>query len=147
MRQSEASVALIRRTREGQTLWLAQWNPKWRAFHFISGHRRPEESFHACLVREFEEELHLREGRDYRVSPANPIHLDFVDFSVSTQVETRYIMELFNVELDPRADPTVEANSENRWLSEVEILMGRTSEGRPVSATMRRLLGEVERKA
>ncbi len=147
MRRSEAAVAIIRREERGQTLWLAQWNPKWGAFHFVSGHKRPEETFRECLVREIEEELHLRESDDYRVSAADPTHLDFVDFSVSTQTETRYIMELFNVELDPRGAPMVDANPENRWLTEAEIQAGQTSDGKPVSVTMRRLLGEVQRKS
>jgi hypothetical protein len=48
-------------------------------------------------------------------------------------------MELFNVELNPRAEPTVEANPDNRWLTEAEIQTGRTRDGQPVSPTMRRV--------
>jgi 8-oxo-dGTP pyrophosphatase MutT (NUDIX family) len=139
MRQSEAAVALIRQVRDGQTHWLAQWNDKWGAFNFIAGHRRPDETFRECLVREIAEELHLSEGTDYRVSAEPPIHLEFVDFSQSTQTQTHYIMELFNVELNPEVHPRVESNSANRWLSAAEIEAGQTQDGQPVSATMKRL--------
>src|SRR5438093_216363 len=85
MRRSEAAVALIRREQDGQTLWLAQWNPKWQRYHFVSGHRSPDETFRECLVREIAEELNLSEGLDYQVSSALPIQLEFIDFSESTQ--------------------------------------------------------------
>jgi hypothetical protein len=48
-------------------------------------------------------------------------------------------MELFGVELSSGAHPEVETNSENRWLAEAEIQAGQPRDGRPVSATMRRL--------
>jgi 8-oxo-dGTP pyrophosphatase MutT (NUDIX family) len=147
MRQSEAAVALISLMRDGQTYWLAQWNDKWGAFHFVAGHRRPEETFRDCLVREIAEELHLSEGVDYQVSAEPPIHLEFVDFSQSTQTQTCYIMELFNVELSPESRPRVESNPANRWLSVAEIEAGQTRDGQPVSATMKRLLGEIERES
>jgi 8-oxo-dGTP pyrophosphatase MutT (NUDIX family) len=146
MRQSEAAVALIRLVRDGQTHWLAQWNDKWGAFHFVSGHRRPDETFRECLVREIAEELHLSDGTDYQVSAERPTHLEFVDFSQSTQTQTRYIMELFSVELNPGAHPRVESNPANCWLNAAEIEAGQTRDGQPVSATMKRLLGQVERE-
>ncbi|MFI5459731.1 MAG: NUDIX hydrolase [Isosphaerales bacterium] len=146
MRQSEAAVALIRRQQDDQTHWLAQWNPKWQAYHFVSGHRRHDETFRDCLVREIEEELHLSEGTDYRVSAEDPTHLEFMAFSQSTQTETRYVMELFNVELSSGAHPRVAADPANRWLTEAEIEAGQTQDGRPVSATMKRLLGVIIRK-
>src|SRR4051812_24779597 len=89
MRRSEAAVALIRREEGGQILWLAQWNPKWQAYHFISGHRRPEETFRECLVREVHEELGLAEGVDYTAAA----HLGFQAFSQGAGVETQYTME------------------------------------------------------
>ncbi len=143
VRRSEAAVAVIRRVQDGQTFWLAQWNPKWQAYHFVGGHRRPEESFRECLTREVGEELGLVEGADFQMSPAFPIHLEFTDFSESARTETDYIMELFALELDSRAIPKVEGNPENRWLTEAEIEAGRTHDGRPVSTTMRRLLHEL----
>jgi 8-oxo-dGTP pyrophosphatase MutT (NUDIX family) len=147
MRQSEAAVAVIRRVRDGQTFWLARWNDKWSAFHFVSGHRRPDETFRECLVREIAEELGLSEGADYQVSAEPPIHWEFVDFSQSTQTQTCYNMELFNVELSAGAHPSVESNLANRWLSAAEIEAGQTQDGQPVSATMKRLHKEIERES
>jgi 8-oxo-dGTP pyrophosphatase MutT (NUDIX family) len=141
MRQSEAAVALIRRVEDGQTLWLSQWNPTWGAYHFVGGHKRPEELFRECLVREIGEELHLEPGADFLVRSDLPIHCEFDAFSVSTRVDTHYIMELFDVELvSEEARCTVDADLQNRWLTETEIRTGTTLDGRPVSPTMIRLL-------
>jgi hypothetical protein len=62
MRRSEAAVALIRSDRDGQTLWLAQWNPRWGAYHF---------------VREVTEELGLREEVDFHAAPERSVHLEY----------------------------------------------------------------------
>jgi len=75
---------------------------------------------------------------------ALPTHLKFTDFSESTQTQTHYIIELFSVELSSGAHHRVEANSENRWLTDAEIQAGETRVGRPVSATMKRLLEAME---
>ena len=99
MRQSEAAMALIRRIHDGQTLWLAQWNRKWGAYHFVGGQRGPRNRFARAWCAEIGEELKLSEGPDFQVSLAPPVHLEFIDFSASTQTRTRYIMELFRVEL------------------------------------------------
>jgi 8-oxo-dGTP pyrophosphatase MutT (NUDIX family) len=140
MRESEAAVALVRREQDGQTVWLTQWNPKWGRFHFVSGHRRPQETFRECLVREIAEELQLTEGADYQVSPRAPMHLYFADFSESAHTETWYNMELFEVELSADALAKLESDPENRWLTEAEIDAAQTHDGRPASATMKRLL-------
>jgi 8-oxo-dGTP pyrophosphatase MutT (NUDIX family) len=142
MRRSEAAVAVIRRINEGATLWLAQWNPKWERFHFVSGHRRPEETFRECLVRELGEELGLREGEGYTVSTLPPVPVAFSAWSVSAGADTSYAMELFDVELTPAAEARTSADPANRWLSEAEIRDGRAGDGRPISATMVRLLDE-----
>ena len=47
-------------------------------------------------------ELDLCEGPDDLISTADATHLNLVAFSASTQTETHYIMELFDVELVPR---------------------------------------------
>jgi hypothetical protein len=56
-------------------------------------------------------------------------------------------VELFNVELSGEARPKVQANSENRWLTEAEIQTGQTGNGQPVSPTMKQLLEEATREA
>ena len=52
---SEAAVALIRRKQDGQTVWLAQWNDKWQAYHFVSGQKRLDETHQigALLAQNF----------------------------------------------------------------------------------------------
>jgi 8-oxo-dGTP pyrophosphatase MutT (NUDIX family) len=149
MRQSEAAVALIRRrcTREGQALWLARWNGKWGSFHFVSGHKRPDESYRACLVRELAEELGLREGDDYSVADRPPYRVEFSAWSTSARAQTRYIMELFDLDLTPEAQSRVSADPGNQWLTEAVIAQGNTSDARPISPTMQDLLEEVRSKA
>jgi hypothetical protein len=144
MRRSEAAVALIRRERDGQTSWLAQWNPRWQAYHFVSGRRHPGESFRECLVREILEELHLGEGADYAVAAGPPRHLEYTAWSEGARAETRYTMELFEVVLaDDQARQRVDADPRNRWLGEAEIRSRRCVDGKAVSATMGSLLSEV----
>ncbi len=143
LRQSTASVALIRRVEQARTLWLAQWNSRWNHFHFVSGHKYPTESFRECLVRELGEELGLREQTDFVISDEAPTPIEFQEWSLSARAETRYVMELFNVALCPT--PAVEAIDRdplNRWLTEAEIRRGVSADGRPVSPTMIRLLTE-----
>jgi hypothetical protein len=59
--------AVFRRASAGGPGWLTRWNDKWRAFHLVGGHRRADESFRYCCVREVAEELGLGEGADFRV--------------------------------------------------------------------------------
>jgi 8-oxo-dGTP pyrophosphatase MutT (NUDIX family) len=140
MRRSEAAVALVQLTRGRQSLWLARWNTKWQRYHFVAGHRTPDETFRECLVREIAEELHLIEGPEYLVSTAPPVHLEFNDYSESARTQTHYVLELFRVEPSSEVLPKVESGSENRWLTESEVRARRAGDGRPVSATMSRVL-------
>jgi len=140
MRTSVAAVALIRRQCEGRTLWLAQWNEHWQHYHFVGGHKRPGESFRECLVREMAEELHLREGADY-VATGPVAHLEYTAWSRSTEVETAYTMELFEVRLAAEeARRKVDSDPSNRWLTEEEIAGQRCGDGQPASETMALLL-------
>jgi 8-oxo-dGTP pyrophosphatase MutT (NUDIX family) len=143
MRRSESAVALIRREQGGQTLWLARWNPKWRAYHFVAGHQHPGEPFRACLLREVFEELHLREGADYAAAAEPRAHLEFPDFSESAQVETYYTMAVFDVALSDPALRAVDQDPANRWLSAAEIRSGQAGDGKPVSRTMSSILSQL----
>jgi 8-oxo-dGTP pyrophosphatase MutT (NUDIX family) len=144
MRQSIASVALIRRQQDGRTLWLAQWNRRWQMYNFVSGHKRPEESFRECVVREIGEELGLWEGIDFRLPTEPPKRLEFTDWSDGAGAETAYTMELFEVELiGPAARQRVDANPQNRWLTKEEIRSQRCQDGKPVSRTMSRIVSGV----
>lgn len=143
MRQSIASIALIRREVEGQTLWLAQWNEGWQAFNFVGGHKRSDETFRECLVREIDEELGLHDGREI-FAPSAPLqHLEYTDVSHRTGEETAYVVELFDVALiGSEVLPIIDANPANRWLSECEIMAEKCADGRPISPTPKRYLRE-----
>lgn len=143
MRQSVASVALIRRTRLGRTEWLAQWNAKWQRYHFVAGHKLPDESFRECVVREMHEELGLREGEDFEVGAEPVTEARFNAYSRSAHAETAYTMALFDVTLtSDAARRRVPADDRNRWLTASEIRTGLCGDGRDVSENMALLLGE-----
>jgi 8-oxo-dGTP pyrophosphatase MutT (NUDIX family) len=144
MRRSEAALAVIRRPSDGGSRWLALWNAKWAAFHFVGGHRRPDESYRDCLIREIFEELGLREGGDCVVDPTPLAHLDYTAWSKHALAETRYEMELFAVVLDKHAEQSLYGNPSVRWLSDDEIRSERCKDGRPVSSTMGFLLARAE---
>ncbi len=140
-RRSVAAVALIRRTHEGRTCYLAQWNPKWMALHFVSGHKRPEETFRECIIREISEELRLTPGTDVFFAGAPGAVLEFAAWSKSAGVETLYEMAVFQVQLSGgSAMAKVAANPDNRWVTEGEILLGQCADGTRISPTMARIL-------
>ena len=63
-RESVSSVALIGKAdAAGRRLWLARWNEHWAAYNFVAGHRRPEESFRQCMLREITEDRPLPEEK------------------------------------------------------------------------------------
>ncbi len=136
MRRSEASLALVRRIGVDGSRWLALWNVRWDAFHLVGGHRRPDEGFRDCLVREIYEELGLRDGLDCRVEPVPQAHLAYTAWSNHARAETDYTMELYTVTLEDRAEPILGDNPAVRWLTESEIQYERCRDGRPVSPTM-----------
>ena len=100
MRKSVASIALISREAHGQTLWLAQWNQGWRSFSFVGGHKREQESFRECVIREIEEELGLREGQDVRIALTPLKAVAYIDVSRRTGEETEYDIALLRGEPD-----------------------------------------------
>jgi 8-oxo-dGTP pyrophosphatase MutT (NUDIX family) len=137
MRTSEGAQAVIRR---GPAEWLAQWNPKWGCFNFVGGHRRADESFRDCLLREVEEELGLHRDADFHVGDIPAGRAEFTAWSESATADTAYILELWDVILTPAAAEGVSADPANRWVTSAEVQSGATADGRPVSPTMRRLL-------
>ena len=141
MRQSVAALALIRSRKEGHTLWLARWNRHWQSYSFVGGHEHPEESFRECVVREVGEELGLSEGTGFAVASQPQAHLEYTAWSESAQAETAYVIEIFDVELlGTAARDAVDADPQNRWVTEAEIRSQRSADGEPISATMERLL-------
>lgn len=143
MRQSLAAVALIRRSDAGQTRYLAQWNPHWHAYNFISGHKGKTETFRECMIREVGEELNLSREVEFCVADEPLTYSKFNAWSQSAKAQTFYTMELFEVRLvSESALQKVNADSRNRWLTEQEILNGKCEDGRPVSETMKRLIAK-----
>ena len=136
MRQSIASLAVIRQSGGAQTLWLAQWNDKWQAYNFVGGHKHEDESFRECVVREVAEDLGLVAERDFGTGE-RLAHLEYVAWSESAQCETAYVIELFELTLlNDAARERLSRDPQNRWLAESEIHSRMGSNGRPVSATM-----------
>lgn len=141
MRRSIAAIAVIRlRDEYGQTLWLAQWNKNWNAYAFIGGHKRPDESFRDCMLREVSEELGLTEKADFLVASEPLARLEYTAWSQSAQEDTAYTMELFDVQLTDTARQKLQTNPANRWLTEDELQTQQTSDKKPVSSTMPLLL-------
>jgi hypothetical protein len=141
MRTSVAAFALFRRVSAvGRIEYLAQWNEGWHNFHFVGGHKRDDESFRTCCVREVGEELGLVDGRDFRVAAEQRCQLRYTYWSERARTDTAYTVELFDAELIGAASRSVTTDPVNRWLSESDIRTGRCRDGRAVSATMRRIL-------
>jgi 8-oxo-dGTP pyrophosphatase MutT (NUDIX family) len=142
-RRSQAALAVVCRPGpDGAPLWLAQWNAHWQRYHFVGGHRRPDETFRQCLLREIAEELHLTEGTDFEADEQPLAHVEYVAWSERHQAETQYEMELYRVRLlGENVLERIQADPLNRWLSADEIRAGRTADGQPVNETMARLLG------
>jgi ADP-ribose pyrophosphatase YjhB (NUDIX family) len=141
MRTSVGAFAVFRRpTASGAVEYLTQWNDRWHAFHLVGGHKEPDESFRTCCVREVTEEVHLEEGRDFRVADRPLAHLEYVAFSRGAGEETAYTVELFDAELLGEAAQAVAADTANRWVSEADVRARRCRDGRAVSETMLRLL-------
>jgi hypothetical protein len=84
--------------------------------------------------------LGLVEGRDFRVAPERRCHLRYVHWSERARADTTYTVELFDAELLPPSTAAVEADANNRWLTEGDIRAGRSRDGRAVSATVLRIL-------
>jgi 8-oxo-dGTP pyrophosphatase MutT (NUDIX family) len=143
-RRSVSSVALISRrdTPGGRTLWLARWNARWNALHFVAGHLEEGESFRECVLREIREELGLGPADQVTVSDEPLAVARFSAWSRSAQERTAYVMALFRVELSDEARRRVDADPLTCWLTAEQIRARRSADGRPVSATMGRLLRE-----
>ncbi len=140
-RTSTASLALISEVRDGEIKYLSQWNGRWRKFSFVGGHIEQNESPRDCLRREVKEELTLVEGRNFELLVEEPICLEHDAWSEGAREDTHYTMYVFRLNLrDQASRDIIDAKPENRWLSITEIQAERTSDGKPVSQTMARLL-------
>lgn len=144
MRRSLAALALIRHQDEsGRTCWLVQWHAKWNAYALVGGHKRSDETFRQCLIREVTEELQLTVDIDFAVAPEPLAQLEYTAWSHSAGQDTQYTIELFDVELTAAARRKVDADPINRWLTEAEIRDQRTTDDNPVSETVGVMLNQV----
>ena len=154
LRKSIASIALIRKEDQGQTLWLVQWNENSKLYNFVGGHKRPDETFRECLIREITEELALEEGRKCQVTEEPLAHLEYIARSESAKQDTEYTMEVFEVDLigDEACQTIDEAGRNddglpiNRWLRREEIQADQFRDQQLVSATVERILSAVSRQ-
>lgn len=166
-RISLAAVALITRTRNGQTEWLLQWNQKWQVMNLIAGHKEATDANDlTCLMREIHEELFaelapedltrmqnaLRSDNDtYRRATAtwqdtyiesaklkSNSPYEYVDYSQSAQCWTQYVFYVYDVTLSADAPPLSE--DVNAWVTRADITQGQTVTGRPISPTVTRIL-------
>jgi 8-oxo-dGTP pyrophosphatase MutT (NUDIX family) len=142
MRRSEGAWALIQRGDRGSTRILTRWNSRWQALHLVGGHRRPGESFRACLLREVGEELGLA-TEDFTAADQPLARLEYTAWSEGAREETEYLLEIFVVELTRAAVDHVSANPANAWLSTEEAYAGLATDGRRVSPTLPRALGQL----
>ena len=156
MRQSVASLAVIRQSESGVALYLAQWSDRWGAYAFVGGHKEDGETHRACVVREVAEELKLlpadndpdlsaalNTGLEPNtaprcwIAPTSIGRLDYEAHSVAAGERTHYLIELFEVRLSDAAAALVATDPINRWVSESDIERGRASDGKPISDTVR----------
>jgi 8-oxo-dGTP pyrophosphatase MutT (NUDIX family) len=141
LRQSLASVAAITRVEAGETRWLVQWNEGWDGYFLVGGHKRQDETFFGCIVREIGEELGLPDAKDFNVPPEPRCCLQFIGYSDRLRQPTAYMIEVFDVSIDGKAaQARIDDNPANRWVSEDEIRAGRAEDGRTISPTMEKVL-------
>jgi 8-oxo-dGTP pyrophosphatase MutT (NUDIX family) len=144
-RQSVAAFAVIRRSISDDVQWLAQWNAKWRALAIVGGHKRPNESFRECAIREVAEELGIVAGVDFWVQESPLAHLQYVAWSRSANEDTSYCVELFDTTLLTEAAlRKVNSNPLNAWLTIREIAALKTDQGRSISETIQLLLSKAK---
>lgn len=143
MRVSEAALALITRIGPGGVKsYLTQWNQKWQAYSLIGGHRRLDESFRDCCIREVEEELGLQRDIDFYVAlePITP-QCEYCAFSQSARVMTQYRIELFPTQINSsRCIEKLSTIPGNRWVTEPEARNKLTNDDQPVAVQVMTIL-------
>lgn len=147
-RKSEGAFAVITRQRGGVWEWLTRWNRKWGCYFLIGGHKHEDETFAACVARELEEELGVREGVDYTLNEEPLSCQRYVAWSISAGAETEYTMVLFALTPQGVGLPAavqgpalvargVLASEESLcWVTEEDIRRARTGDGEPISERM-----------
>lgn len=143
LRVIRAVVAIIKARRNGEDVYLMQYDEPARQFQPLGGKReREDDSNAATLVRELREELfmdHLLPGRDFTLYPLVE-GIRETSVSDSVYVLSAYEHSFYQL-LDVRFDlPTDE---QTRWLTTQELVRGQTHDGLKVSRLIATYLAEI----
>ncbi|MCA9956934.1 MAG: phosphotransferase, partial [Anaerolineales bacterium] len=136
--------------------YLLQWNSNWGMFNLVGGkvdnQKGDRDSFARAIQRELQEELGIRNPKDYRiVHEFKPVQKR--QFSRREYVFKDYEFRIFQIELLPRHPLSREEfdwyaqrfskDRENILVSRAEIERLRTIDNRPISETTRMILQEL----
>ncbi|MFZ1400145.1 MAG: phosphotransferase [Candidatus Promineifilaceae bacterium] len=136
--------------------YLLQWNSNWGMFNLVGGkvdnQKGDRDSFARAIQRELQEELGIRNPKDYRiVHEFKPVNKR--QFSRREFVFKDYEFRIFQIELLPRHPVTREefdwyaqrfsTDRENLLVTRAEIERLRTIDNRPISDTTRMILQEL----
>lgn len=143
LRVIRTSVAIIKAQRNGEDVYLMQYDAPARQFQPIGGKREAsDESSAATLIRELREELnmeHLTPERDFTLYPLVE-GVREMSISESAYVLSAYehnFYQLLNVRFQVAETDTT------RWLTTDELISGHTHDGRRVSRLIANHLAEI----
>jgi 8-oxo-dGTP pyrophosphatase MutT (NUDIX family) len=143
LRVIHTAVAVIKAQRNGEDVYLMQYDTLARQFQPIGGKRElSDESTAATLVRELREELAMEDltpERDFRLHPLAE-GVRETSISESTHVLSAYEHSFYQL-LDVRFRLPEDDNT--RWLTAHELFSGRTHDGRKVSRLLITHLAEI----
>src|SRR6266508_4500581 len=123
----------VRLRLEGGSYYLVQFDPRAGDFQLIGGHiRDSDDGPDEAAKRELREEL---PNAGWQFSAGDRLiqagEVDVATVSRTTAVNTRYIMTFYHV---TRAQGQVHPGPGDRWVSEKELLAGRTKDGQPINS-------------
>lgn len=148
MRTRSAAFALITRVHGQQIEYLTRWDGRLKRLHLIGGRKSADapESFRDCLIRGAGESLDLRSPDELDVAAHPTAHLRFEAPSEATGEPTAYEIAVYEATLrDAQVKARIGSNSSNFWIDSGRIVSGLAADGRPVSNTMRLILGKAGR--
>jgi 8-oxo-dGTP pyrophosphatase MutT (NUDIX family) len=137
----QAAQAVIKARRDGQDLYLMQFDRHAGRYQPIGGKREPAEADLAeTLRRELAEELGLPEPPGPDQVSLSPVGHGWVETTISATygILTRYTFGFFHCS-DIRFPLRVDRDT--RWLTRAEVAAGRADDGRDVSPIYQQALG------
>jgi 8-oxo-dGTP pyrophosphatase MutT (NUDIX family) len=152
----QAAFALIKTRSEDTCYYLLQWNPKWQCYNFIggkveTGDNNNDNDFSRTLCREIEEEMGIEPGKIEIEQEARLVKL--WQYSAREKRFKPYLFSIFTTNLfsDLPADRQkvtralrwLSSKYENAYVSQAEIINLQAADGKPISATVRRILIEL----